>query len=382
MSEMAENDNKSEAHVILIEAFYGGSHKQLVDLLVKNISGCVLYTMPAKKWHWRMRTSALYFMQNIPIDQSYRALFCSSVVNLAELMALRKDLSSLKKVLYFHENQLVYPVRKQQDRDFQFGYNQILSSLVADVVLFNSCYNMDSFLNSIDTFLNLMPDFRPKNLSHQIRSKSKVLYFPICLVDELEFFKDQNLVEDVDDVVNDVDHRHRLHIVWPHRWEHDKDPTFFFQTIYQLKDLGFNFNISVIGATFTDVPEIFQKAKEKLADNIIHWGYQESREDYINVLKSAHVAVSTAKHEFFGVAMLEAVCCGCFALCPNSLVYPEIFPEDCLYNTQGQLLKRLKRFAIQPLLARENTLKIDVSRFSWKILRGVFENILLERIPQ
>lgn len=56
-----------------------------------------------------------------------RALFCSSVVNLAELMALRKDLSSLKKVLYFHENQLVYPVRKQQDRDFQFGYNQILS---------------------------------------------------------------------------------------------------------------------------------------------------------------------------------------------------------------------------------------------------------------
>ena len=56
-----------------------------------------------------------------------RVLFASSVLNLAELMALRPDLTQLKKVLYFHENQLIYPVRKQQERDFQYGYNQILS---------------------------------------------------------------------------------------------------------------------------------------------------------------------------------------------------------------------------------------------------------------
>ena len=56
-----------------------------------------------------------------------RVLFASSVLNLAELVALRTDLAPLKKLLYFHENQLIYPVRKQQDRDFQYGYNQILS---------------------------------------------------------------------------------------------------------------------------------------------------------------------------------------------------------------------------------------------------------------
>jgi hypothetical protein len=49
------------------------------------------------------------------------------VLNLSELVALRPDLATLKKVLYFHENQLVYPVRKSQDRDFQYGYNQVLS---------------------------------------------------------------------------------------------------------------------------------------------------------------------------------------------------------------------------------------------------------------
>ena len=54
-------------------------------------------------------------------------MFASSVLNLAELVALRPDFAQLKKVLYFHENQLIYPVRKQQDRDFQYGFNQILS---------------------------------------------------------------------------------------------------------------------------------------------------------------------------------------------------------------------------------------------------------------
>ena len=64
-----------------------------------------------------------------------RTLFASSVLNLCELVALRPDLASLHKVLYCHENQLVYPVRKQQERDFQFGYNQILSWWVVHVLV-------------------------------------------------------------------------------------------------------------------------------------------------------------------------------------------------------------------------------------------------------
>ncbi|TRZ01370.1 hypothetical protein DNTS_018418 [Danionella cerebrum] len=169
--------------VLLLEAFYGGSHKQLVDLLQENDNGCVSFTLPAKKWHWRARTSALYFMQAIPASNSYRTLFTSSVLNLAELIALRPDLAPLKKVLYFHENQLIYPVRKSQERDFQYGYNQILSCLVADVVAFNSSFNMESFLSSISSFVKTMPDHRPKDLEQLIRPKCCVLYFPICFHD-------------------------------------------------------------------------------------------------------------------------------------------------------------------------------------------------------
>ena len=57
--------------------------------------------------------------------RSVSVLFTSSVTPLAELCGLRPDLAALHKVLYFHENQLVYPVRKAAETDFQYGYNQI-----------------------------------------------------------------------------------------------------------------------------------------------------------------------------------------------------------------------------------------------------------------
>ncbi|XP_077926874.1 tRNA-queuosine alpha-mannosyltransferase isoform X2 [Halichoerus grypus] len=493
--------------LLIVEPFYGGSHKQLVDLLQEELEDCVLYTLPAKKWHWRARTSALYFSQNIPISEQYRILFASSVLNLTELAALRPDLGKLKKILYFHENQLIYPVKKCQERDFQYGYNQILSCLVADVVVFNSVFNMESFLTSIGKFMKLIPDHRPRDLESIIRPKCQVIYFPIRFPDvsrtfsllintstrvgareekgsvqtcaylhthslelmpgrhilsssiekpvsphQLRFMpkhkpthlqkilslkgnggtapslalpfqqeqkgsnsesgpcnavpqenlgssltqesdwrtcnssdnssshhqeKIQNATFNPRDILGGIDDPQRpLHIVWPHRWEHDKDPESFFKVLMHLKDLRLNFHVSVLGETFTDVPDVFSESKKALGSSVIHWGYLPSKDDYFQVLCMADVVISTAKHEFFGVAMLEAVYCGCYPLCPKDLVYPEIFPAEYLYSTPEQLSKRLQNFCKRPDIVRKHLYKGEMTPFSWAALHGKFRSLL------
>lgn len=71
MNPVKEVMAEAEGRVLFVEPFYGGSHKQLVDLLVSGFGG-VLFTLPPTKWHWRMRVSALHFATDIPHSKTYR----------------------------------------------------------------------------------------------------------------------------------------------------------------------------------------------------------------------------------------------------------------------------------------------------------------------
>lgn len=207
--------------VLLIEPFYGGSHKQLMDLVASELGPeqCRLVTLPATKWHWRARTAALWLAERIEPSERYRVLLASGVLNLAELLGLRPDLAPLRKLLYMHENQLAYPVQKDQQRDYQYGYNQVASCLAADVVLFNSCFNRDSFLSALEAFVGRVPGAgRLDPLRPRIEAKAHVLPFPVLLQRSGPKPSSRNP-------------QAPLHIVWPHRWTLQQDVVNCFRTI-------------------------------------------------------------------------------------------------------------------------------------------------------
>ncbi|XP_059022755.1 glycosyltransferase-like domain-containing protein 1 isoform X5 [Mustela lutreola] len=360
--------------LLIIEAFYGGSHKQLVDLLQEELEDCVLYTLPAKKWHWRARTSALYFSQNVPVSEQYRILFASSVLNLTELVALRPDLGKLKKILYFHENQLVYPVKKYQERDFQYGYNQILSCLVADVVVFNSVFNMESFLTSIGKFMKLIPDHRPKDLESIIRPKCQVLYFPIRFPDVNRFMPKHKTAHLQKILSLKGNGGTTPSMALPFQQEQKSSEIL-------LKNSDSEFRPGNVAPQENLGSSLTQESDWRMC-NLSDNSSSHRQENAQNVTFDPRDILGGTDdpqrplHIVWPHRWLEAVYCGCYPLCPKDLVYPEIFPAEYLYSTPEQLSKRLQNFCKRPDIVRKHLYKGEMTPFSWAALHGKFRSLL------
>ena len=168
-----------------------------------------------------------------------------------------------------------------------------------------------------------------------------------------------------------------LHILWVARWEHDKNPENFFAALGHLKDRDIKFQLSVVGEQFDDAPGIFAQSRDEFNDSIMHWGFKPSRQDYLAVLRQADVVVSAADHEFFGIAILEAVASGAYPVLPNRLSYPELLPvetearmEQFFYDgTADSLTERLINLAEtvkQPDWGEHRMLlRPTVERFFW-----------------
>jgi glycosyltransferase involved in cell wall biosynthesis len=113
-------------------------------------------------------------------------------------------------------------------------------------------------------------------------------------------------------------------LLWAARWEADKDPATFFAAIDQLEASDADYRLLVVGGGGEQAHPAFAAARRRLAHRIEVWGHQADREAYRRVLATADVVVSTARHEFFGLAVVEAVAAGCYPLVPDDLAYGEV----------------------------------------------------------
>lgn len=63
---------------------------------------------------------------------------------------------------------------------------------------------------------------------------------------------------------------------------------------------------------------------------------------YYDLLARAKVAVSAAKQETWGIAMIESALLGCYPVVPARLSYPETMPLGALYGNYGEAVEKIR----------------------------------------
>ncbi len=346
--------------VLILEPYYGGSHKVFLQGLQRTVQAdYTLLTLPARKWKMRMQLSALWFVEQIkliPVEQRFfDTVLCSTFVDVAVLRSLLTTIPGwnhgARFCTYFHENQFAYPTQIADATIQRFTSINFTTALASDSCAFNSSFNLETFLAGIRSYLKKATDMKLKGCVPAIREKSLVLYpgMDYSFVDRIQ----SQEREEGPPVV-----------VWNHRWEHDKGPELFFDALYLLQKKGVAFRLIVLGQSFANSPECFEEARRRLTKETIHFGYAQSSEQYGELLGRGDVVVSTARHEFFGIAVLEAIRAGCYPLLPAALSYPELYDDIFLYPP-GKLAHRLEELLAYPIHLGHDAISTLTQRFDW-----------------
>ncbi len=352
-------------HVLAIEPYFGGSHRAFLDAVVRRSRHrWTLLTGPPRHWKWRMRNAPLALARQLcrqlasadnRSDEPFDLVFCSDMLDLAQWRGLlcqglplddrgadsmvaglsgphlsatdwsasRMRIATLPAITYFHENQWTYPESPRARHDAHYGYTNLLTALASDEVWFNSEFHQREFLRAARDFVARMPDERDTHNLDGLASRCAVVppgFEPVATRDDLR----RQTVEC---------HARPIVIGWASRWEYDKRPDRFEQLLSDLTDRGLDFELVLLGPRPAKPPTSLISIEQRYASSIRFSGFVADRTAYEFRLREMDIIVSTADHEFFGIAICEAISAGAIALLPNRLSYPELVDAEFLYRS-------------------------------------------------
>jgi len=359
-------NGRQRLKVLLLSGYDARSHQHWHQQLSNGLDHIEWTILCLKDRHfaWRMGGNALSFKAAYEdcLNQAYDRVVATSMTDLVTLRAWYPQMSRVPNLLYFHENQFAYPVNHRQQGLLEIQLRSILNALAADRLAFNSQHNRHTFLTGVEQFCQRMPDGIPVGLVKQLTEQSEVLPVPIsdhCVPDPHKP-SDQP-----------------LQIVWNHRWEHDKGP----DTLLALMQLcahhptARHFRFHVLGQQFRQLPAAMQQIQDQHAAQCAHIGHIEDHRQYLHVLRQADAVLSTATHDFQGLALLEAVACGCTPVVPDRLAYPEYYPSQHRYPSTPDAPDQEARAMLEQLLALPAE-PVPVDSLKWQHLKPRYEQWL------
>src|SRR5262249_8514302 len=142
--------------ILALEPFMGGSHRAFWEGLARASAHEIdILAMPPRNWKWRMRGAALWMSRELAGRPDLPdAILASDFVSLADLVALLPERwRAVPRAIYFHENQLTYPVAPGEKLDYHYGLTNFVSALAAQRIFFNSQFHLASFFDELPRFL-------------------------------------------------------------------------------------------------------------------------------------------------------------------------------------------------------------------------------------
>lgn len=343
--------------ILLLSSYDTPSHSYWSKSLIRNFPeyNWTYLKLPARKFSWRIRGNPLSWMANESkaLLNSYDTILATSMVDLSTIIGLFPNLGSAKKVYYFHENQFEYPLSNDRSHsNVESMMVNLYGALAADEAVFNSNYNMNSFFSGAEKLLKRINDHSPVSILDNIRKKAQILPVPISLKSTY------------------IEKKIPQSIIWNHRWEYDKNPEDYYKALDILKSKNIDFKLIMMGIQFKNSPEAFNGIKNDFKNNILCWG-EQSKQEYLRWLKKGEYIISTAIHEFQGLAVMEGVQMGAIPLVPDRLSYPQWFPKENLYgNSPKDLASKVEEsFKQKPISPNLNNL-------SWKSLKDSYKKLL------
>lgn len=406
----APEPRSDKPRLLLLSAYHAQSHAywaEAVQQLDEFEWHCL--QLPPRHFAWRAGGNAMSWAlsEQALLAQRWDAVLATSMVDMARLKGLCPSLAKVPTILYFHENQFAYPpgVRQQGLVELQLG--SIYSALAADALWFNSDWNRSSFRRGVKQLLGKMPDHMPLQavLDH-IDSRSEVLPVPIVEAESeakaeqpLGALAEATTETETEAVIEKHGSKNRrLRILWNHRWEYDKGPERLLAIVHAAEQHGLALDWSIAGQQFRRQPEAFEAICSLLvassSQRLQQFGFVESVEGYRKLLQDSDVVLSTALHDFQGLAVLQAVQAGCIPLCPDALCYGEWFAADYRYDvgahTEGQTVGQkaahsealIATAAVQRLKQWQQSLPPlpSIEMLTWTQLGPRYRRMLSERV--
>lgn len=359
--------------VLLVEPYYGGSHQAWADGFVSNsVHDVTLVAHEARFWKWRMHGAHLTLADAAAavLDSPPDVVLASSMMSVGAFMgAARRTIGDAPVAVYFHESQFSYPLSPLDRPDLTYPMINWSSAAAADLPIFNSEFHRSLLFEEAERFLRQFPDHPHGTLVRDVESRSIVL--PVGV--------DLGRIA----AVPRPDSTDAPLILWNQRWEHDKGPDEFVDLIETLISWEADFRVAVVGERFVSAPESFDRLPGLLGDRLIAYGFVPG-DEYADLLRRCDIVVSTAHHEFFGIAIVEAMAAGVFPVLPDRLVYPDRIPGSrhgtCLYQDHDDLVEKV-RWAVEH---REEAAQIatelaeTVQKYDWSEVAPQYDEVLAE----